>query len=205
MTYKLIHRRTFLKTVGTVAAGVALGTVAQATVENMPAQTTIPRWRGFNLVDFFQAFGQGELSAGMVSEDDLKWIRDWGFDFIRIPMDYWLWIDTNWRETKALSPDDMYKIKESMMEKVDRTVDLGIKYGLHVSLNFHRAPGYCINSPDREPFVLWTDPSAEDAFVFHWNLFAKRYRGVSVKDLSFNLVNEAPGVREGYMSAEILH
>ena len=202
MTCKLIHRRTFLKTVGTVAAGVALGTVAQAAVESMPAQTTIPRWRGFNLVDFFQAFGQGERSAGMVSEDDLKWIRDWGFDFIRIPMDYWLWIDTNWRETKALSPDDMYKIKESMMEKVDRTVDLGIKYGLHVSLNFHRAPGYCINSPDREPFVLWTDPSAEDAFVFHWNLFAKRYRGVSVKDLSFNLVNEAPGVREGYMSAE---
>lgn len=198
MNCNLIHRRAFLKTTGTVAAGVVLGTMAHAAAESKLAQTTIPRWRGFNLVDFFQAFGKGEQSAGMVSEDDLKWIRDWGFDFIRIPMDYWLWIDTNWRETKRLSPDDMYKIKESMMEKVDRTVEMGIKYGLHVSLNFHRAPGYCINSPDREPFVLWTDPLAEDAFVFHWDLFAKRYRGVSVKNLSFNLVNEAPGVSEGY-------
>ncbi len=202
MTSKLTDRRAFLKTAGAVAAGVALGTAGPVQAASKPAQMTIPRWRGFNLVDFFQAFGRGERSAGLVSEDDLTWIRDWGFDFIRLPMDYWLWIDTNWRETRTLTPDDMDKIKESMMERVDRTVELGIKYGLHVSLNFHRAPGYCINNPDREPFVLWSDSRAEEAFVFHWDLFAKRYQGVSAKDLSFNLVNEAPGVRQGYMSAE---
>jgi len=203
MTNTLNHRRGFLKRAGAAAAGLVLGGAAQSTLaEHMPAQTTIPRWRGFNLVDFFQAFSRGERSAGMVSEDDLKWIRDWGFDFIRLPMDYWLWIDTNWRETRILAPDDVYKIKERTMDKVDRCVELGRKYGLHVSLNFHRAPGYCINNPEREPFVLWSDRRAEDAFVFHWDLFAKRYRGASVKDLSFNLVNEAPGVRKGYMSAE---
>jgi aryl-phospho-beta-D-glucosidase BglC (GH1 family) len=196
-----MRRRTFLAGAGLAAAGgLTLG--QQAAAESTLAQTAIPRWRGFNLVDFFQALSRSERGAGMVSEDDLKWIRDWGFDFIRMPMDYWLWIDTNWRQTRTLSPDDMHKINEKTMEKVDRTVELGIKYGLHVSLNFHRAPGYCINNPEREPFVLWSDPRAEDAFVFHWDMFAKRYRGVSVKDLSFNLVNEAPRVREGYMSAE---
>ena len=51
------------------------------------------------MVDFFQAFDRRERGAGMVSEDDLKWIRDWGFDFVRMPMDYWLWIDTDWRNT----------------------------------------------------------------------------------------------------------
>ena len=202
MNCRLTDRREFLKTAGALAAGVALGSMTQAQAETKLAQTTIPRWRGFNLVDFFQAFGRSERSAGMVSEDDLKWIRDWGFDFIRMPMDYWLWIDTNWRETRTLAPDDMIKIKESMMERVDRTIELGLRYGLHVSLNFHRAPGYCINNPDREPCVLWSDSRAEDAFVFHWDLFAKRYRNVPAKDLSFNLVNEAPGVRQGYMSAE---
>jgi len=202
MTREVTNRRVFLKTAGAAVAGAALGTVGQATAKTKPAQTAIPRWRGFNLLDFFQAFSRGEQSAGMVHEDDLKWIRDWGFDFVRIPMDYWLWIDTNWRQTRTLSPDDMDKIDEKTMEKVDRTVELGIKYGLHVSLNFHRAPGYCINNPGREPFVLWSDRRAEDAFVFHWDLFAKRYHDVSVKDLSFNLVNEAPRVREGYMSAE---
>jgi endoglucanase len=200
-----MKRREFLRYGAAVAGSAAAGNLMygpQAAAESKPAQTAIPRWRGFNLVDFFQALSRDERGAGMVSEDDLKWIRDWGFDFIRMPMDYWLWIDTNWRETRRLSPDDMYKIKESTMEKVDRTVELGIKYGLHVSLNFHRAPGYCINNPGREPFVLWSDKRAEDAFVFHWDLFAKRYRSISVKDLSLNLVNEAPRVREGYMSAE---
>jgi len=85
MTCKLTDRREFMKTAGAVAAGVVLGTVAHAQAETKLPQTTIPRWRGFNLIDFFQAFGRGERSAGMVSEDDLRWIRDWGFDFIRLP------------------------------------------------------------------------------------------------------------------------
>ena len=86
MIHESTHRRVFLKTAGAVTAGAALGTVAPAAPERKPAQTAIPRWRGFNLIDFFQAFDRGERSAGMVSEHDLKWIRDWGFDFIRLPL-----------------------------------------------------------------------------------------------------------------------
>ncbi len=202
MPHKPSTRRVFLKAAGATVAGTVLGTAGPVTAAQKPPQTAIPRWRGFNLTDFFQALDRGERGAGMVSEDDLKWIRDWGFDFVRLPMDYWLWIDSDWRKTRKLTPDDMTKIDERTMEKIDRTVELGAKYDLHVSLNFHRAPGYCINNPDREPFVLWSDSRAEDAFVYHWDLFAKRYQGVSNKQLSFNLINEAPRVREGYMSAE---
>lgn len=198
------NRRAFLKTAGAAAAALAAGNLAgrSAAADGKPAQTAIPRWRGFNLTDFFQALDRGERAAGMVSEDDLKWIRDWGFDFVRLPMDYWLWIDSDWRKTRRLAPDDLYKIHEATLEKVDRTVELCGKFGLHLSLNFHRAPGYCINDPEREPLVLWSDPRAEDAFVFHWDLFARRYRGVAAKSLSFNLVNEAPRPREGYMTRE---
>lgn len=39
------------------------------------AHTTLPRWRGFNLLDFFTT-----TSGGGVSEDDFRWISDWGFD-----------------------------------------------------------------------------------------------------------------------------
>jgi endoglucanase len=117
-------------------------------------------------------------------------------------MDYWLWIDAPWRKTRKLTPDDVFKIKENALEKVDRALELGRKYDLHVSLNFHRAPGYCINNPGREPFVLWSDPRAEEAFVHHWDVFARRYRGVPREALSFNLVNEAPRPRPGYMSRE---
>ena len=43
--------------------------------------------------------------------------------------------------------------------------------------------------------------AADAALRWAWN-FAKRYRGTPTSELSFNLVNEAPNVREGYMSAE---
>ncbi len=198
------NRRRFLGTLGAAAVGAALpGTLAaDERAAGKPAQTAIPRWRGFNLLNFFQAFSRGEESDGTVREDDCKWIRDWGFDFVRLPMDYWLWIDSDWRMTGRLRPDDLFKIKESALEKIDRAVDLGRKYSIHVSLNFHRAPGYCINNPEREPLVLWKDKQAEDAFVHHWGVFANRYKGVPAKDLSFNLLNEAPSPRKGYMTRD---
>lgn len=196
-----LNRRTLLTLAGAGAAAAALPSVVPA-AESRQGKNPLPRWRGFNLTNFFQAFSGGEQGDCMVREDDCKWIRDWGFDYIRLPMDYWLWIESDWRKTKKLEPDDVMKISEAVLEKVDRTVDLVRKCGLHLSLNFHRAPGYCINNPEREPFVLWTDKRAEDAFVHHWDVFAKRYRGVPAKDLSFNLVNEAPGPRAGYMTRE---
>lgn len=195
-------RRDFLKTAAQATAAAAIVTGGSPAKAAGPAQTTIPRWRGFNLLSFFQAKSRGGRSDGTVSEEDLKWIRDWGFDFIRIPMDYWLWVDSDWRTSGKLNPDDVFKINEKTLEQIDRTVELGGKYGLHVNLNFHRAPGYCINNPQREPFVLWTDARAEEAFVYHWDVFARRYQGVATKQLSFNLVNEAPRPRAGYMTRE---
>ncbi len=204
-----VTRRRFLKTVSASAAVLAAGTGSAGTgptgvlaADSKPAQTALPRWRGFNLLNFFQALGRSERNDGRIREDDCRMIRDMGFDFIRIPMDYWMWIDSDCRRTGKLRVDDMAKIREGALEQVDRTVEVGDKFGLHVSLNFHRAPGYCINNPEREPAVLWSDRRAEGAFVHHWDVFAKRYQGVSAKKLSFNLVNEAPRAREGYMTRE---
>jgi endoglucanase len=69
------------------------------------------------------------------------------------------------------------------------------KHGLHVSLNFHRAPGYCVNAGFQEPFNLWTDQEALDAFCFHWGMWAKRYKDIPPSKISFDLVNE-PSMRE---------
>jgi len=140
-----------------------------------PKQTVLPRWRGFNLLDFFWV-----KSTGEISEDDFRWIADWGFDFVRLPMCYTLWIEN----------DDPFQPHEPMLAKIDRAVDLGRKYGIHVCLNFHRAPGYSVNTERKEPFDLWKDQAALDAFCFHWQMFARRYRGISSQRLSFNLVNE---------------
>ena len=204
MSNKRKTRREFLGSAGLATAALAVGgpSAIGQPAASQPAQTAIPRWRGFNLLNFFQALSRGERSDGTIREDDLRWMRDWGFDFVRLPMDYWLWIDSDWKNTRKLDPDDVFRIKESTLEQVDRTVDLCRRYGLHLNLNFHRAPGYCINDPQREPFVLWQDERAQAAFVHHWDVFARRYRGVPESALSFNLVNEAPRPRDGYMTRE---
>jgi endoglucanase len=119
-------------------------------------------------------------SDGNFEENDFRWIADWGFNFVRIPACYTLWIED----------DDFYKIYEPMLVKLDRAIRLGQKYGVHICLNFHRAPGFSVNPERKEPFDLWKDSAALDAFCFHWELFAKRYKGIPWKELSFNLVNE---------------
>ncbi|MGE5294475.1 MAG: glycoside hydrolase family 5 protein, partial [Solirubrobacterales bacterium] len=175
------NRREFLKQA--VAGSVAMGLPAMGQSEpsqanqQAKAQTMLPRWRGFNLLDMFTMSSQAEFP-----EDDFKWIRDFGFDFVRFPTVYRLWIEDG----------DDYKIKESMLQKLDRGIDLANKYGLHVSLNFHRGPGYSVNAEFKEPHSLWKDKSALDAFCFHWRLMARRYQSISKDKLSFDLINEPP-------------
>jgi endoglucanase len=119
-------------------------------------------------------------SSGDFQEDDFRWMAEWGFDFARIPACYTLWIEK----------DDVYRLHEPMLEKMDRVVRLGQKYGIHINLNFHRAPGYSVNREREEPFNLWKDDEALAAFIFHWETFARRYHGIPSSQLSFNLVNE---------------
>jgi endoglucanase len=169
-------RRNFLTSTALAVAGAALrapGGIAMP----QPDQYVLPRWRGFNLLEMFSVHSDGDWR-----EDDFRWISDWGFDFVRLPLCYTLWIEN----------DDPLVLSEAGLEKVDRAVELGRKYHLHVCLNFHRAPGYCVNQDRQEPFNLWKDQAALDAFCLHWETFARRYRGRPASELSFDLVNEPP-------------
>jgi aryl-phospho-beta-D-glucosidase BglC (GH1 family) len=183
----------------TAAAALPALAAQAAPFTTRMAQTALPRWRGFNVLDLFQALRLTGRPQAPSSTDDFRWMRDWGFNFVRVPIDYWYWIDTNWRETRTLAVDDMFKINEAGFEPLDRLVELGRRFGQHININLHRAPGYCINNNEREPASLWTDPRAEEAFAYHWEILARRYRSVSPLDLSFNLVNEAPAPKPGFM------
>ncbi len=116
--------------------------------------------------------------------NELDFIAKEGFNFVRIPTDYHFWTNGfNYTE-----------IDESVIEYLDEYIKECNKRGLHVSLNIHRAPGYCINWPEREKHNLWKDKEAQDGFKFIWQYFAKRYKGISSKDLSFDLVNEPASI-----------
>ncbi len=170
-----MHRRDFLKTTALGAAAVMAGQHALA-AESEAAQLArkMPRWRGFNLLEKF-------YKQDPFAESDFQWISEWGFDFVRLPMDY-----RNWTDDK-----DPYKLKEKVLAEIDQAVEFGKKYGIHVCLNLHHAPGYTVAQLPQK-MSLWTDEEAQKQFDFQWANFAKRYHGISSKRLSFDLVNE-PG------------
>jgi aryl-phospho-beta-D-glucosidase BglC (GH1 family) len=137
--------------------------------------------KGFNLLGKFDV----NFSNYGYSEEEFIIIRDLGFNFARIPLDYRTYtLAGNW---------DVFH--EDEIAKIDKVIEWGKKYGVHVCLNLHRAPGYCVNPsvlPQNQNLDLWTNTTAQEAFVSHWAYFASRYRDVPWEELSFNLVNE-PG------------
>ncbi len=144
----------------------------------------LPRWRGFNLLEWFNAG-----TTQPFREEDFKLIKELGFNFVRIPMDYRIWITNG----------DWDQINEAKFAELDQAVKWGEQYGLHVCLNFHRGPGYTVAQPP-EAKVLWTDPDAQRVCAKHWAFVAKRYRGIPNERLSFNLINE-PAQIEGALYA----
>ena len=147
----------------------------------------IPRWRGFNLVEKFQNAPDEFSDLAPVwsfynepfKEEDFQIISELGFNFVRLPMSYKCWI----------KGDNLLDFDEKTLKEIDQAVKWGKKYGIHVCICMHRAPGYCIAAP-KEQYDLWTDEYIQDVFAAHWAMFAKRYKGIPAKRLSFDLVNE---------------
>ncbi len=183
-----INRRSFI--VNTAMAAAAI-TAAGPKAFSFPTRTMankLPRWRGFNLLDFFSPVPPVNKDLNSTTEDDLKWMSDWGFDFVRIPLAYPRYLSFD--RTKEISIEETYKTDPKSVENIERLIYMANKYGLHVSLNLHRGPGYCINAGFHEPFNLWKDKTAQDAFNFHWAMWAERLKSIPSSRLSFDLLNE---------------
>lgn len=183
-----MNRKAFIKSAGLLTAAVSLGNLPAVTA---PAKNKLPRWKGFNLLDFFSP--NPGPQQNQTTEEHFKWMRDWGFDFVRIPIAYPIYLNID--RSKKITPDDVYKIDERAVDNIEQLVLTAHKYNMHASLNLHRAPGYCINAGFYEPYNLWKDEAAQKAFYWHWNMWAKKFKNVSAKKISFDLVNE-PAMRD---------
>jgi aryl-phospho-beta-D-glucosidase BglC (GH1 family) len=159
-----------------------MGTLTQP----VSAVEKLPTWRGFNLLNMFYK-GSNDKPF---SEKDFQTISEWGFNFVRIPIDYRILIvGNNWDN-----------ISKGALERLDKAIEFGMKYNIHVCINLHRAPGYTVANP-KEATDLWTQEAPQQAFARLWGNFAERYRGISSEDLSFNLLNEPPNMDESIHAA----
>ncbi|MFT4733520.1 MAG: endoglucanase [Algoriphagus sp.] len=179
-------RRKFIKNTLLTSAAITLG--ADKALASKPAikKNALPKWKGFNFLDFFNP--DPSEARPQTSEDFFKWMQDWGFDFVRIPIAYPSYLDFD--RSRNIKIDEVRNFKTEETDKIEHLVYMAQKYGHHVSLNLHRAPGYCINAGFHEPYNIWNDQQAEDDFCYHWRFWAKRFASQSSKRMSFDLLNE---------------
>lgn len=182
-------RRHFIQTAALSAA--ALGVAGKAISADAPKSggNALPRWRGFNLTDFNSPNPSPRPGT---TDEDLKWIVDWGFDFIRLPMAYPRYVTFD--RSGKITPEETCNFNEQELDRIETFVRKAQDRGLHVSINLHRAPGYCINAGFYEPFDLWKSKEAQQAFYTHWGMWGKRFKDVSPAKISFDLLNE-PAMR----------
>ncbi len=190
-----MNRREFLGRSAAATAGLLLGARAKAGPQpSGPEQPRIPRRRGFNLTELV-----GGRHGEAFRESDFEWMAEWGFDFARLPLSYWVWSE----------PGDWMKIDERALAPVDQAVEWGRQHGIHLNLCLHRIPGYCVNGRESEPYQLFDSPRdsmarALAAGVHHWQFFAERYRAVPSDRLSFDLFNEPPWMADQARYVEIV-
>lgn len=184
MECKRLNRRDFIRIMAAATASMAIMKDDSLAARNMvfkPRNRDVKeRLIGFNLLNKFNPDHHTSFS-----EQDFEIMAEWGFNFARIPLSYWCWS----------SEDDWYSVDEKCMQDIDRVVDLGKQYKIHINLNFHRTPGYCINPP-KPTTNLFEDDEPLQACIFHWKMFAERYKSYPSKYLSFNLINEAPSIQD---------
>src|SRR5262245_32467005 len=97
----------------------------------------MPRY-GFNFQWMFW-WEEGKVPAPP-DERALDFLAAHGFDFVRIPASYWFW-------THAF---DYFRPNEAVLAQIDGYLAACQARGLHMCLNLHRAPGYCINDNELE-------------------------------------------------------
>ena len=176
-----IGRRNFISASASFCA--ASGIQAMGVPSVVPDWNPSVRWRGFNLLGMFRCPTIGlkpdPRVDGHFAEWEFKALRDWGFNFARLPLDY-----------RILTTGDSWtNLDEKKMILLDKAIGWGRKYSIHIQIAFHRIPGYCILD-QTEAFPLGTSPVAQDAACTLWSVFAKRWKGIPNENLSFNLFNE---------------
>ncbi len=166
--------------------GINLNSFAQPGEPVSDLKEFCSQQKGFNLLGKFDV----SYSNKGFSEKEFIIIEELGFNFVRLPLDY---------RTYTLTNNWNYFV-ESQLAKIDQVIEWGNKYNVHICINLHRAPGYCVNEtanlPVHHQLDLWTDTTAQNTFVNHWQMFAERYKEISSDRLSFNLVNEPHDVEE---------
>ena len=119
-----------------------------------------------------------------ITKDDLCRIADWGFDHVRLPVDY-----------PVLEDDANPGVYlESGFAYLDRCLTWCQENALRLIFDIHNAPGYSFTKTlevgEGVSNSLFADPSLQQRFINLWDSITRRYAGQFEDVLAFELLNE---------------
>jgi aryl-phospho-beta-D-glucosidase BglC (GH1 family) len=119
----------------------------------------------------------------MLSEEDIKFLKECGSTVVRLPLNYRHFEDDN----------KPFEYKEAGFTRLNKVIDWCEKYGLYVILDMHAVVGWqntdwhCDNSSAHSMF--WEHPHFIDRYIALWEELARRYKGRSVI-AGYDIMNE---------------
>ena len=134
-------------------------------------------YKGINLGGWMSQCDYSENRLdNFITEADFEKIASWGFDHVRLPVDY----------NVFQRPDGAFI--EQGVERIDRAIELCGKYGLCTVLDLHKTQGFSFDAQEHEA-GFFENEKYQDLFYKVWEEFSARYAGLTQR-LMFDLLNE---------------
>ncbi len=113
-----------------------------------------------------------------ITAADLKRIKDWGMDHVRLPVDF-----------PVLEEEDRAgNYRDSGFEYIEACLDWCRTNDLRVILDLHKAPGFAFDQLDQA--TLFDSPALQERLIRLWETIARRFSGHAEEFLAFELLNE---------------
>ncbi len=142
----------------------------QVTGRAKPIETGLPRLRGVMHGPNFDAGNFADLDRWGVNQ--VRWQLNW------VPM------RPAWNKAMDLEAYDAWL--QGILDDTDRAVEACEKYGIHMLLDLHCAPGgRAANGVNR----MFLERRYQDKFIEVWQMLAQRYRGRDII-YAYDLINE---------------
>lgn len=153
----------------------------QALADRMPTATwnSLPKWNGVTVTNMIQYDELPEGQPQEFSREDMENISEFGFNFVRVPLDTRLFFDL----------DDPGLVHLDKLVNLDELISWGAEYGVHICVDVHNTFGFSTDGDDSND-TIWDNPEEQAYFLTFWEMLARRYQNVSSNLLSFNLMNE---------------
>lgn len=135
-------------------------------------------YKGVNFGGWFSQCDYSEERLDtFIKEEDFKTVKEWGFDHVRIPVDY------------NIFENDDGSYNENGFGRIENAVKLCKKYGLSIIIDLHKTAGFSFDNYGESESGFFEDKNLQERFYKLWEEFAKRFGSLS-DYVAFELLNE---------------